>query len=210
MRSALFIAAALAPMAPGQAQSPSASITFYELPAYIGRSVTLTTDSPDLATQGFAKRAQSARVVGEWQVCPQSGFAGGCQTLNADQPLLRKSTVASARRSGASAQTASSSSTSNSSTAAASTGTAVDLDTLDASSGTEGQDVAFFATPTLSGTAVSAGSNDVAAGTAFCKVAGYATAAYAGRARSQSSNIIDIAAKVKTRGFALKDVLCRR
>lgn len=210
MRTALFIAAAVAPLAAAGAQSPSASITFYELPAYIGRSVTVTTDTPDLATQGFAKRAQSARVVGEWQVCPQSGFAGSCQTLNADQPLLRKSAVASARRSGASTQTASSSTTGNASTATASTATAIDLDALDASAGTEGQDVAFFATPMLSGTAVSAGSNDTAAGTAFCKAAGYATAAYAGRARVQTSNIIDMTAKVKTRGFALRDVLCRR
>lgn len=210
MRILLFATAALAPIAALHAQSSPPSITFYELPAYLGRSVTATEGTPNLTNQSFANRARSARVIGEWQVCPQASYAGTCRTLTSDSPVLKKSSVVSVRPTGASATAATTTTGSAAAGAAAAGGTAIDIDSLDASAGTEGQDVSFFAQPALSGSGVSAGSNDMAAASAFCKMAGYSTAAYAARARTQTSGLIDVNGKVRTRGFPLRDVLCRR
>ncbi len=210
MRTALLAAPALALAAftatPATAQSDAdaaPSLTLYELPAYLGRSVTITADTPNLTTS-FAKRARSARVIGEWQVCPSVSFAGTCRTLAADTPLLTAANVASARP--AVAATASTAGTATSAAAA----TTVDLDSLDAAPGVNGQDVAFYATPALGSDGVSAGTNDSAAGIAFCKLAGNTAAVHASRARVQSSNLIDLTSRSRVRGFALRDVLCRR
>jgi hypothetical protein len=67
----LILAAAVSalPLSMTAAQTTTApSVTLYELPGFLGRSVTVTAATPDLATQSFARRAQSARVVGEWEV----------------------------------------------------------------------------------------------------------------------------------------------
>ena len=95
-------------------------------------------------------------------------------------------------------------------TTGATTAAAINLDSLDANNGTEGQDVTFFAQPMLSGSQIAAGTNDVTSATAFCKLAGSTSAQSAGRARVQSSDLIDIAAKTKVRSYALRDVVCRK
>ena len=202
--SILFAGAAALGATAAEAQTPT--ITLYELPAFLGRSVTVTADTPDLAAQSFAARARSARVTGSWQVCPSAKYAGTCRTLTADQPLLQKSAAVSLRPTPGSTT----SSTTGSPASNTSTAVAVDLDSLDAAGGTEGQDVTFFATPTLSGTQVSAGSNDVTSAAAFCKLAGATSASAAGRARAQSSGLIDVAGRTKVRGYALRDVVCRK
>jgi hypothetical protein len=196
------------------------TVTLYEYPGYLGRSVTISDATPDLATIGFANRARSARVRGDWQVCPLATYQGSCQRLTGDSALISRSLIASLRPfadtqspvGGSSTSSSSSSSSSSNSSSSSSSGSAgiVDLDALDADSGTEGQDVAFFARPSLGGTQVSAGSNDRMAGDAFCVRAGFASSAYTSRARVQGSGLIDLAARTRVRGFALRDVLCRR
>lgn len=196
---------------PAAAQTTdSGSITLYEYPAYLGRSVSVTSATSDLASLGFARRAQSARVTGSWEVCPQPAYKGNCQTLTGNVKVLQLlglgGTIASVRP-GASATTAATAGTAG---APASAAVKVNLADLDVDEGAEGQDTAFFPRPSLQGNQVSAGTNDRTAADAFCKQAGYASSIYAGRARTQSSNIIDVAAAVRVRAYPLRDVLCRK
>jgi hypothetical protein len=232
MRRIAFIAAAAAlpftallaqVTGPGPAAYPG-TVTLYEYPGYLGRSVTISGATPDLATLGFANRARSARVLGEWQVCPLAIYQGSCQRLSGDSALISRSMIASLRpyadaqaavggtsSSGSGSSSSSSSSSGSSSSSSGSSGSGiVDLDALDADSGTEGQDVAFFARPSMGGTQVSAGSNDRSSGDAFCVRAGFSSSAYTSRARVQASGLIDLTARTRVRGFALRDVLCRR
>jgi hypothetical protein len=238
MRNILFAALAAIPVtaavpqvtSPGPTGYPG-SVTLYEYPAYLGRSVTVTSATPDLAARGFVGRAQSARVVGDWQVCPQASYQGACQTLSASSRLLSRPAIVSLRpladaqaaangtSNSSSNSTSGSNSNSNSSSnsnsnsnssSSSSSGSAVDLDSLDADAGTEGQDVGFFARPSLGGSQVSAGANDRAAGDAFCIRAGYASSAYASRARVAASNLIDLSTRARVRAYPLRDVLCRR
>lgn len=204
-------ALAVALAAPAAAQTASTTtnpqITLYELPGYLGRSVTVTAATADLAAQQFAARAQSARVTGEWQICSGKGYSGNCRTVTSNQPFLARSTAVSVRPAGASATAG----TAETTAAATAAGTALNLDALDAGGGTEGQDVTFFATPTLSGTQIAAGTNDLATATAFCKLAGAQSALSAGRTRVQSSGLIDLSARARdVRAFALRDVVCRK
>lgn len=202
MRASILAVAMLGIASGASAQTaPAASMTLFELPGYLGRSVTITADTTDLASQ---LRARSARVTGSWQVCPQANYAGTCRTITANQPLLNPIPISVRTSSSATATTG------TATTTATATGTAVDVASLDVAGGTEGQDVTFFARPTLSGSEVSAGSNDLAAATAFCKLAGATSATAAGRARAQTSNLVDVTAAARVRGFALRDVVCRR
>lgn len=208
MRGHLIIGLAAFAAGPALAQSSTPSMTLYELPGYLGRSVTVTSDTPDLATETFAKRAQSARVSGSWQVCPAVKFAGACRTLTDDVPFISKSKVISIRPTPTeSAKAATAPATTNTQTSSAA---AIDLDALDVGAGTEGQDVSFYPRPSLGGTEIAAGTNDIAAATAFCKLAGGTSASYGGRARVQTSNLVDIAAKTKVRSYALRDVVCKK
>lgn len=222
MRAPIFFAALLA-STPAFAQS--SSITLYELPFFAGRSVTVTAATPDLNALSFARRAQSARVSGSWQVCPEAKYAGTCQTLTGDQRALAIfglggaiSSVRTTADATKAAEDAAKPATTPAATAPATSTPAgttgpvkIDLTTLDAGRGTIGQDVAFFATPKLSGSEVSAGANDKTAGDAFCKAAGYASSVHASRARVQASNLIDMAAATKgVRSYPLRDVLCSR
>lgn len=172
--------------------------------------MTITAETPDLAKEGFAKRAQSARVTGSWQVCPAVTFAGACQTLNGNMPILKKSQVVSVRLTPSAAASVTPAAGSQGAATPTSATAVLDLDALDVGAGTEGQDVFFYARPALSGSEIAAGTNDITAATAFCKLAGQSTASSAGRTRVQASNVIDIASKTKVRGFALRDVVCRR
>jgi hypothetical protein len=224
MRIPIMVAALLA-STPALAQS--SAITFYELPFFAGRSVTVTAATPDLATVGFARRAQSARVSGSWQVCPETKYAGTCQTLTGDQRALAifglggvissvRTTADATKASEDAAKATTPATTTPTPTTpaagAAATGpTKVDLSALDAGRGTVGQDVAFFAVPKLGGSEVSTGTTDKAAGDAFCKAAGYTSSLHASRARVQASNLIDMAAATKgVRSYPLRDVLCTR
>jgi len=206
MTRALLLAAAAAlsaTAASAQTTSPG-TVTLFELPGYLGRSVAVSADTPDLSAQ---LRARSARVSGSWQFCPQASYAGTCRTVTANQPLLNPVPVSirsTASTTGTTAATPATPATSATATAA------IDLSALDAAGGTDGQDVTFFARPTLSGSEVSAGTNDLAAATAFCKLAGATSATAAGRARVQASNLIDVTAATRVRGAALRDVVCRR
>lgn len=199
----LILAAAVAalPLSMAAAQTATApSVTLYELPGFLGRSVVITATTPDLATQGFARRAQSARIVGEWEICGAASYGGGCQSYTtSNQPFLRRAAVASLRPVGATADDGFGVSD-----------PATDLDQLDAGEGVSGQDVSFFARPTLGNIQVSAGTNDLAAARAFCERAGFSGAAYASRARAQVSNIVDAQRGTRLRAFPLRDVLCRR
>src|SRR5688572_18962398 len=91
MRYELSLAAlVLGAVMPAAAQTgDNGSITLYEYPAYLGRSVTITRATSDLASVGFARRAQSARVTGSWEVCPQPAYKGTCQALNANAQVLQ-------------------------------------------------------------------------------------------------------------------------
>lgn len=191
------------------------SVVLYELPAYLGRSVTISKATPDLSVVSFANRAQSAKITGEWQVCSAADYQGTCSTMTGNKKFLVGSQVTSLRttadaKKAATTAASSASTTTAATTASASAAATVDLEALDPDAGTEGQDVAFFARPALGGTQVSAGSNDTTSGTAFCKLAGYASASYAGRARVQATGLIDLSSKTKVRAFPLRDVLCRR
>ena len=211
MHKMLFAALAALPLSGAAAQTGTApTLTLYEYPAYLGRSVTVTTATPDLATLTFARRARSARVAGgAWQVCPDTAYRGTCRTLSANAALLSASAIVSARPAAEATATPATTTTATTSTTATAAAT-VDLDALDVDAGVEGQDVAFFARPSLDGMQVSAGSNDLNSGTAFCKLAGFTSASHAGRARVQASNLLDVAARTRVRAFALRDVLCRR
>ena len=203
MTRALLLAAATAlsaTAASAQTTSPG-TVTLFELPGYLGRSVAVSADTPDLSAQ---LRARSARVSGSWQFCPQASYAGTCRTVTANQPLLNPVPVSIRSTASTTGATAATPATSATTTAA------IDLSALDAAGGTDGQDVTFFARPTLSGSEVSAGTNDLAAATAFCKLAGATSATAAGRARVQASNLIDVTAATRVRGAALRDVVCRR
>lgn len=215
MRRAILLGLATMTAMPAVSQTATPSLILYELPGYLGRSVTITGDTPDLAAQTFAKRAQSARVTGSWQICPSVKYEGSCRTLSSNAPLLSKAQVVSVRPSpspGSTSVTATPTPTPTPSASATGSAAAatVDLDALDVGTGTDGQDVSFYARPSLSGSEISAGSNDLASATAFCKITGASTAAYAGRARTQTSNLVDVTAKTRVRGYALRDVVCRR
>lgn len=205
----LILAAAVSALPLGMAAAQTSttaapSITLYELPGFLGRSVTITGTTPDLATQSFAKRARSARVVGDWEICAQVNYGGSCQSFTTgNQPLLSKSGIVSLRPTGVYADT-------NNGNNGNQYGQAVDLDELDPNDGVAGQDVTFFAQPMLSGMQVSAGTNDLNAARAFCERAGFSGAAYAGRARVRVANIVDTTGRSRVRGFPLRDVLCRR
>lgn len=206
-------ASAIMLSAPAFAQT-SSKVVLYELPAYLGRSVTISKATPDLSVVSFANRAQSAKFTGEWQACSEADYQGSCLTMTGNKKVLLGTQITSLRTT-ADAKKAvtpgtSSSTAAASTTASASASATVDLDALDPDAGTEGQDVAFFARPALSGSQVSAGSNDTTSGAAFCKLAGYTSAAYAGRARVQAAGLIDLSTKTKVRAYPLRDVLCRR
>lgn len=222
MRATLIAIAALT-ASPALAQT-SGQVTLYELPFFAGRSVTVTTATPDLNALGFARRAQSARVSGSWQVCPDVKYAGACQTLTSDQKALalfglggnitslRTSAEAAAAPTGAATTTAAGT---TATTAAGTPTTAgpvkVDISSLDAGKGTAGQDTTFFTRPTLGQMEIAAGNNDKATADIFCKQAGFTSAAYASRARVQVSNLVDLTAATKgSRSYPLRDVLCTR
>ncbi|MFC3713990.1 beta/gamma crystallin-related protein [Sphingoaurantiacus capsulatus] len=201
MRILILAAAAVAlPLGAASAQTATsgASITLYELPGFLGRSVTITGSTADLTTQGFARRAQSARVVGEWEICGATSFGGTCQTLAANTPYLKRSGIVSLRPTGSSLDDEFNS------------GTGVNLDDMDPGDGTSGQDVTFYPRPTLGDVQVSAGTNDLTSAGAFCQRAGFSGAAYAARARVQASNIVDAQRGTRVRAFPLRDVLCKR
>ena len=216
------LAAACIALVPGSASAqPASQVVLYELPAYLGRSVTITKGNANLSSVNFANRAQSAKIIGEWQFCPEENFAGSCVTMTGNKKVLFGTVVVSLRTTAEAkaAQTkssagaaASSSSAAAASTAAssASASAAVDIEALDVDAGTEGQDVVFFARPSLGGTQVSAGTNDATAGSAFCKLAGFTSALSAGRARVQATGIIDLASKTKARAYALRDLVCKK
>lgn len=213
IRPVLLAALALFAVTPALAQT--GSVTLFELPLYAGRSVTITSATPDLAAQTFARRAQSARVTGSWQFCPEVNYGGTCRTVTGNQralALLGAAGAVSSLRTTNDAAAAPVGTTTTTTTAAtaASAGTAVNIADMDVDPGTEGQDTAYFARPALARNEVSAGTNDKVAADAFCKAAGFGTSAYAGRARAQTSNLIDLSASTRVRGFALRDVLCRR
>lgn len=203
-----IIAASSALLAAGASAQTAPRITLYELPGYLGRSVTISEETPDLADQSFASRARSARVTGEWRICPAVEFGGSCRTVSSDQPLLTRSQVVSLRP--AASTGAGSSTGSGTGTGSAGSSAALDLDALDVGTGTEGQDATFYPRPTLGGSEVSAGTNDIAAASAFCRLAGGSNASAAARARTQASNLVDVNARSRVRGYALRDVLCRR
>lgn len=194
---------------PVAAQTNADSITFYELPAFLGRSVTVTAAAKELAESSIARRAQSARVTGSWTLCSTVNFAGTCRTLTTDVPslaLVGLGKVASLRPTAQSTATTSASTGTSSTTAAA----RVNLADLDADAGVEGQDSAFFARPSFGNVQVAAGTNDRTAADAFCKQAGYTNSIHASRARVQASGIIDMTTSAKVRSFPLRDVLCRQ
>lgn len=195
-------------MAAAQMSTTAApSITLYELPGFLGRSVTITGTTPDLATQAFAKRARSARVVGDWEICAQVNYGASCQSFTTgNQPLLSKAGIVSLRPTGASADDDNGNNANNGSQY----GQGVDLDEFDANDGIASQDVSFFAQPMLGGVQVSAGTNDLTAARAFCERAGFSGAAHAGRARVRVANIVDTSGRARVRAFPLRDVLCRR
>ena len=211
MRPVVLAALALFAATPALAQT--GSVTLFELPLYAGRSVTITSATPDLAAQTFARRAQSARVTGSWQFCPEVNYGGTCRTVTGNQralALLGAAGAVSSLRTTADAAAAPVGTTTTTAATTASAGTAVNIADMDVDAGTEGQDTAYFARPALARNEVSAGTNDKVAADAFCKAAGFGTSAYAGRARAQTSNLIDLSASTRVRGFALRDVLCRR
>ena len=211
MRPVVLAALALFAATPALAQT--GSVTLFELPLYAGRSVTITSATPDLAAQTFARRAQSARVTGSWQFCPEVNYGGTCRTVTGNQralALLGAAGAVSSLRTTADAAAAPVGTTTTTAATTASAGTAVNIADMDVDAGTEGQDTAYFARPALARNEVSAGTNDKLAADAFCKAAGFGTSAYAGRARAQTSNLIDLSASTRVRGFALRDVLCRR
>ena len=211
MRPVVLAAFALFAATPALAQT--GSVTLFELPLYAGRSVTITSATPDLAAQTFARRAQSARVTGSWQFCPEVNYGGTCRTVTGNQralALLGAAGAVSSLRTTADAAAAPVGTTTTTAATTASAGTAVNIADMDVDAGTEGQDTAYFARPALARNEVSAGTNDKVAADAFCKAAGFGTSAYAGRARAQTSNLIDLSASTRVRGFALRDVLCRR
>jgi len=215
MRMRVFMVSSLIATVPAAAQPATGSITFYELPAYLGRSETVTTATNELAAASIARRAQSARVVGSWTVCPAANFAGTCTTLTGDVPslalagLTKKIVSLRPAVEGATGASASPGSASGAQ-AAPSTAAAVNLTELDAVAGVEGQDTAFFARPAFGNMQVAAGTNDRTAADAFCRQAGYTSSLYASRARAQASGIIDMTTSTKVRGFPLRDVLCRK
>jgi hypothetical protein len=220
-RALLPACAILIGAAPALAQTTD-SITLYEFPAFFGRSVTITSATPDLAAQSFAKTARSARVTGSWTACRAATYAGTCTLLTSDQPTLflvgLDKAIVSLRPTNAAATAAPTTGTAASGTttpatgvpATASTPEKVNIEALDVDAGSRGQDTAYFPRPSLSKTQLSAGTSDKAAGDAFCKIAGYSTSVYAARGLTQQSGLIDAATSTKVRGFPLRDVLCHR
>lgn len=215
MRICVFMVGSLIAAVPAAAQTAAGSITFYELPAYLGRSETVTTETKGLAASSIARRAQSARVTGSWTVCPTENFAGTCTTLTTDVPSLalvglNKKIVSLRPTVAGTASTSAATGSASGTPTATTTAAAVNLADLDADAGVEGQDTAFFARPAFGAVQVAAGTNDRTAADAFCKQAGYTSSLYAGRARAQASGIIDITTSTKVRSFPLRDVLCRK
>lgn len=204
MRAPLAILAALtatAAVAQSGTTQDSGSIALHVLPAFVGGATTLTAATPNTNVT-----ARSLRVTGSWQVCTAVNYGGTCTTVTSDQPLYRGAAIRSARPTPGSTGAT----TTTGTTASAGATAKLDLDALDASNGTAGQDVEFFATPAFGSDQVSAGSNDKTSGDAFCKRAGATSSVYAGRGRVQQSNLIDLATATRVRGFPLRDVLCRR
>ncbi|HTK36012.1 MAG TPA: beta/gamma crystallin-related protein [Caulobacteraceae bacterium] len=73
---------------PGPAAPAGPSITLYDLPNFQGAARTYTAGVSNLAAIGLNDRAQSARVVGRWQICEDANFRGRCVELAGDAPNL--------------------------------------------------------------------------------------------------------------------------
>ncbi|HYF23764.1 MAG TPA: beta/gamma crystallin-related protein [Caulobacteraceae bacterium] len=95
MKTSLAAAIALAALAAGataHAQSGGRhdgrdrpdSVTFYELPNFEGRSITVNRNETDFVRLGFNDRAQSMRVDGTWLVCEHVDLKGRCETVSGD------------------------------------------------------------------------------------------------------------------------------
>jgi len=69
---------------PGGRRSPS--LTFYSGPNYTGRSVVLTTGTPDFTRIGFNDQARSVRHSGRgaWVACQHVNFDGACMVIDGD------------------------------------------------------------------------------------------------------------------------------
>ena len=61
----------------------SASVTFYQGENFVGREITVNQPVNNFDGTGFNDRARSAIVnEGQWEVCVDANFGGGCQVLN--------------------------------------------------------------------------------------------------------------------------------
>ncbi|MFO1012186.1 MAG: beta/gamma crystallin-related protein [Caulobacteraceae bacterium] len=67
-----------------------ARVVLYEYPNYQGRSVTVTTDTPDLNRLGFNDVPMSARIEGDWRLCEHVGYQGRCVDLDGNVPDLSR------------------------------------------------------------------------------------------------------------------------
>tara|TARA_R110000868_G_scaffold57591_2_gene177800 strand:+ start:30480 stop:31778 length:1299 start_codon:yes stop_codon:yes gene_type:complete len=88
IRSSLAGLAALA--FAGTAASASAQqIILYDLPNFQGQSVTINQALSDLSSMRFNDRVSSLRVVsGQWELCVDSNFNGGCFTYTGEEATL--------------------------------------------------------------------------------------------------------------------------
>lgn len=213
MRTLILAAAAAVSVLPATARAQDNSITFYEYPAYLGKSVTVTGPVPTLAATSIARRAQSARVTGSWTVCTAANYQGTCSELTANTPALLAIGLARkilSFRPSEIAETESGTTATATTTPPATGAAGVKLADLDVDAGVEGQDTEFYVRPALAKNEVAAGSNERTSADIFCKSAGYGASAYSARSRTQTSNLIDISTGTRVRGYALRDVLCRR
>jgi hypothetical protein len=65
------------------------SITLYTGIGFIGQSITITSDTPDLRQMNFDEAAGSLVARGDWQVCLDPNYGTRCRTYNESVPDLR-------------------------------------------------------------------------------------------------------------------------
>lgn len=180
--------------------------TLFEGPNFTGRSVTISTDTPNLSSYSFNDRAHSLRLQGLWRLCEHSDFGGRCVELQGDVPDLN--TMGLAERISSLEPIGGRGGPDWGGGRGPDRGDdrgGWGRDNRDAR-GVEGTNSVFFPRPTVRGVDVAAGSNGA---NTFCRSQGLGGAVYFDSS-ARAPRAIDPDGRMIGSSTVLRDLLCRR
>jgi hypothetical protein len=201
---AALVAAGAAAAQPYGRGGRGPTATLFEGPNFTGRSVTISTDTPNLSNYGFNDRAQSLQLNGLWRLCEHSDFGGRCVELQGGVPELhgmglaeRISSLQPSGRGGGGQW--------GGGQPGGGWGGG-GWDRGQASRGVEGTTTVFFARPTVRGVDVAAGQNGA---NTFCRNQGLGGAVYFDSS-TRAPQAIGPEGQFVGSSTVLRDLLCRR